>query len=164
MLTFIFNLLVLLPGETLPASFKYACGSSTFLRLQAAGVQTCSQPPLKPSSRISPATISTPVPVSVPQRLRGPLVFEQGSYREDGAGRSGCVRFWLPGDAPGIPIRLPATWILMRAQHGLVTRQQLRSHVSFIFIQAKIHHIHFIQTAQVGQYVENVKYSKMQAD
>lgn len=33
------------------------------------------------------------------------------SYRRRGG--DGCVRFWLLGDAPGIPIRLPAAWILI---------------------------------------------------
>lgn len=83
-----------------------ACGSFTW---SPAAVQLVVS--LNPSSHQWETTTSPlPLMLSSLTAARSTCFWAQ-SYRRRGG--DGCVRFWLLGDAPGIPIRLPAAWILI---------------------------------------------------
>ncbi len=142
-----------LPGQKSPAAAQLVAGLPESKQPHQRG------PPLPPPARSLSLSLSLSY---YPTNSSTVHLFLSRELPEEGR-RAGCVRSRLLGDVPGIPIRLPAAWILMTVRHRLITRQQLHSYYH-LFSFNKTPHIHFVLTIHEDKKYKMWKIQNMNSD
>lgn len=149
---FIFNLL-LLTGETLPASFKTACGSSTlwdFKLLESKLVVSDAWSRAAASVR-RPSRYQLPCLSVCPSAAPRSACFWAGELPRGGGGAERLHQVLVAGRRPRNPYQTSRRMNINEGAAQTGHRATASLSLSFIFIQAKIQHINFIQTTQLEQ-------------